>query len=250
MPIHLLRSTRDVLSNLALSISNGEVAVHIFFVLSGLVLFLSLKRKSSSISPVMLSIQFAVARLMRLYPAVIVCMAGFYGVSVVLRKIGLSGFPVFQFRSFLENASLFEISMHGPSTTVQVEVLAIPFVLAAYFVTRACALPGAILCFVYSIYATDGGWWVLFMPNMHGYLLSFMAGIIVADDSIGAAFAKAPPGIWWGVIIVLLAGRAILPPGIPSLVSMTLTSALLVGGLYHGQPGSLSRLLSSGPAHL
>jgi peptidoglycan/LPS O-acetylase OafA/YrhL len=31
---------------------------------------------------------------------------------------------------------------------------------------------------------------------------------------------------------------------------MTLTSALLVGGLYHGQPGSLSRLLSSGPAQL
>jgi peptidoglycan/LPS O-acetylase OafA/YrhL len=101
MPIYLLHSTRDVLSKLALSISNGEVAVHIFFVLSGLVLSLSLKRKSSSISPVMLSIQFAVARLMRLYPALIVCMAGFYGLSVVLTKVGFSGFPVFQFRSFL-----------------------------------------------------------------------------------------------------------------------------------------------------
>src|SRR5262249_11344023 len=44
-----------------------------------------------------------------------------------------------------------------------------------------------------------------------------------------------------------LIGEAIHPAGIPSLIQDTIASALLVGGLYYGKLGSLSRLLSTSP---
>ena len=247
-PIQTLDTVRDVLSKVALCIANGGLAVTIFFVLSGFVLCLSLKR-NSSLPPGLLSAQFAISRLFRLYPAVIVCMAAFYLVSVIFHSFGIADFAVFQFQDFIENATLFAMPMHGPSLTVRIEVLAIPFLLVAFFVSRTLALPGAILCFLYGIYSIDGGWWVLNLPHMQGNLLAFMAGMLVADERVGSAFAKAPAPVWWIVLGILPVSEMIQPIGIPSLIEDVIASALLVGGLYHGQSGSLGRLLSTSPLH-
>jgi peptidoglycan/LPS O-acetylase OafA/YrhL len=245
-PIQSFDTARDVLSKVALCIANGALAVTIFFVLSGFVLSLSLKR-NANLPPGVLSAQFAITRLFRLYPAVIVCMAAYYLVSVIFQLVGVAGFPVFRIKDFIEHATLFAMPMHGPSLTVRIEVLAIPFLLVAFFVSRKLALAGAILCFLYGIYAIDGGLWVLNIPYMSGYLLPFLAGVLVADESVGSALKKAPAAVWWVVLGILLLGDTIQVPGMPSLIENVIASALLVGGLYHGQCGSLGRLLSTRP---
>jgi peptidoglycan/LPS O-acetylase OafA/YrhL len=245
-PIQSLTTTRDILSKIAISIANGDAAVYVFFVLSGLVLFLSLKRRPDS-RPVMQIAEFTIARLFRLYPAVVVCMVFFFLIPFVFRMAGITGLPVFSVNSLLENASLYSISMHGPSQTVQIELFAIPFILAGFFIVRTFGLSGAILCFIYGVYATDGGWPVLNLPNMQNYLVSFAAGILVADPKIGVCFGRAPSFLLWIAIALLLSAKHVLGHTIPAMIILVLAAAVLVGGLYHGRLGPLHRLLLSRP---
>ena len=119
-------SLRDALTKVALVIFNGHTAVYIFFVLSGCVLALSLDRKHGQPTAA-IAASFLLARAARLYPPVIACMLLFFAIGF----LGIGGFPVFNFWQVLQNSSLITISMHGPSTTVQAEVMAAPFVLVA-----------------------------------------------------------------------------------------------------------------------
>jgi peptidoglycan/LPS O-acetylase OafA/YrhL len=68
------------------------VAVFVFFVLSGCVLRLSLEGRNNG-PPALLCARFTAARMLRLYPPVVVCLVAFYGIS----HAGIPGYPVFTF---------------------------------------------------------------------------------------------------------------------------------------------------------
>ena len=232
-------TVRDAVTKLFLVLFNGEVAVYVFFVLSGCVLRMSLERQARD-PAVRLCAGFAVARAVRLYPPVIACMVLFYGLS----QLGIPGLARFTPWQLLQNASLWAITMHGPSNTIQIELLAIPFILAAWLLRRRFGLPALALCLVYGVLALETGWMVLFLPNMHAYLIAFVAGMMVAEPKLRPLLADAPGGAWWGALAGLIFCRAFEPHGlITSLIAMVLAAALLVAGLLHGRHGSLHRLL-------
>jgi peptidoglycan/LPS O-acetylase OafA/YrhL len=59
-------------TKILLKLFNGETAVVIFFVLSGAVLFNSLRHNTERFSP--MSLKFLVRRFLRIYPALFVCL--------------------------------------------------------------------------------------------------------------------------------------------------------------------------------
>jgi peptidoglycan/LPS O-acetylase OafA/YrhL len=244
-PLQAMPTVRDAVTKLFLVLFNGEVAVYVFFVLSGCVLRLSLERQGrdpriGSGEAARLCAGFALARAVRLYPPVIACMVLFYGLS----QLGIPGLVRFTPWQLVQNASLWAITMHGPSNTIQVELLAIPFILAAWLLRRCLGLPALALCVVYGVLALEAGWMVFFLPNMHAYLIAFVAGMIAAEPRLRPLLAEAPGGAWWGALAGLVLCRAFDPQGlITSLVAMVLAAAFLVAGLLHGQRGSLHRAL-------
>lgn len=244
-PIQNAESWSDVVAKAALMLMNGESAVFLFFVLSGCVLRLSIERGDQEVGPLRLGASFVLARLLRLYPPVIVCMIGFYLLSVAYREIGVSGFPVFSLSQMVENAFLTNTSMHGPSTTIQAEVLAIPFLLAAYSFRRWLGMPGLVLGLAYAIYAIDAGWLVFRLPNMHAYLFAFIFGMLVPETGLRTAFATAPRFCGWFVLAAFIGSKAFFyHSSISGLIASILIATLLVGVLYHSERDHLRQALS------
>jgi peptidoglycan/LPS O-acetylase OafA/YrhL len=238
-PIQAVTNNHDMVAKVLLSLFNGWAAVTVFFVLSGCVLRLSLdRREQATIAPT--AIGFAVARLLRLYPPVIACMILFYA----LGRSGIPGYPVFDASRLLNNATLWAIQMHGPSTTIQGEVLAVPFILAAWILCRTIGSAMIAFCIVYAVLAMTTPAMTFHLPNMHGWLLPFIVGLAIADPRLRPLFAAAPPVLWWLAGAGLLACRMFFDATIETaLVAATFCAALLVGGLLHGQRGSLHHAL-------
>jgi len=238
-PLQASGSLRDALTKLALTCLNGEVAVYIFFVLSGSVLRLSLESRRDT-PAWSLCAGFAGARLLRLYPPTIACMAIMY----VLSQLGIPGYPIFGLREAVMNAALLQTLMHGPSTTIQVEVMAIPFILSIWLLRRRFGLAFLGVALIYSIVAMDAGCMVLYLPNMHAYLIAFVAGMLVAEPLLRPLIREAPAETWWATVAALVVCRLFQPHSSSfGLIAMILAAALLVGGLLYGQVGSLAVLL-------
>jgi peptidoglycan/LPS O-acetylase OafA/YrhL len=242
-PLQTAATPRDALTKLFLVLFNGEAAVFIFFVLSGCVLRLSLSRQGH-LPAHRICMGFATARIVRLYPPVIVCMLFFFGVG----HLGVPGLPVFTGQQLLANASLWSFPMHGPSLTIQSELLAIPFILTAWLLRRRFGPPVAVLAIVYGILAIDTPAMVFWLPNMHAYLIAFMAGMLAAEPRLKIMLIEAPGWAWWYVLAGVILCRTLEPhASLPSLIAFVAVAALLVAGLLHGQRGTLHWLLESGP---
>lgn len=240
-PIQSASSLRDGITKLALSLFDGEASVYIFFVLSGCVLRMSLARHGDEAGS-RLGLGFAAARAVRLYPPVVVCMLLLYGLS----HLGLPGLTPFTPLQLLENATLWAMPMHGPSYTIQVELLAIPFIVAAWLLRRRFGIVALVLCLVWGVMALETGWMVAFLPNMHAFLVAFMAGMLVAEPGLAAVLSEAPGEAWWAALAGIVIARVWEPHiRITGLVGMVMCASLLVGGLLHGRRGSLHRLLES-----
>ncbi len=238
-PIQTAASWRDGLTKLALSLFDGEAAVYLFFVLSGCVLRLSLARQGDVAAP-RLGLSFALARAIRLYPPVIATMLLIYA----LGWAGAPGVRVFAPWELLANATLWATPMHGPSYTIQLELMAVPFILIAWLARRRFGIVGLVLCLVWGMMALETGWMVGFLPNMHAFLVAFMAGMLVAEPQLGPVLAEAPAGAWWAALAGVLLTRVWEPHvRITGLIGMAMCATLLVGGLLHGRRGSLHAAL-------
>jgi peptidoglycan/LPS O-acetylase OafA/YrhL len=235
VPIQQLGTAQAILQKLYLTLFNGHSAVLLFFVLSGLVLARSLERHAGN--PLATSLNFALARAFRLYPALAFCMACYYALAWLYAWAGWSGFPAPDWRAAAINASLVDIRWHGPSTTLQGEMLAIPFLLATFFIGRRFPAIGVPACFAYAVFAFDNPWLVGWLPNMNVWLPAFLLGMLLADRRL-APFFQPVSGAGLAALLVLFVGlRAFtnLNASTTSIGQILLCGAL-VGAVYHGAP--------------
>jgi peptidoglycan/LPS O-acetylase OafA/YrhL len=107
-----LSSWYELFAKIVLKTSSGETAVCIFFVLSGAVLFDSLKRANKS--PRRAVVGFIVRRIFRIYPALIVCLIFS---AAALASIGTTVTS----EMFLKNAALYEFGVNGVTWTLNVD---------------------------------------------------------------------------------------------------------------------------------
>jgi peptidoglycan/LPS O-acetylase OafA/YrhL len=225
----------DLVTKLVFMVVNGETAVVTFFVLSGAVLFESLRQRHAGAGATALG--FSIRRLLRLYPTFFVALAG------CLAAFALVGAWSFASAHFWPNALLHDFSILGASWTLQVEFLAIPFILLGFWghkrfgvigIAGAYALVAALLCVP----------WLAAHFIYYQRLLSCFALGLLVPTALGAAIAKRAPAAAGLLILVgALAARHVMGLHWWSMDTEQILAALLVTLLYYGRAGSLGRIL-------
>jgi peptidoglycan/LPS O-acetylase OafA/YrhL len=227
-----------LLTKLVFVFVNGETAVIVFFVLSGAVLFESLKRRHAGAAATALG--FFIRRFLRLYPTFFVALAG------CLAAFAIVGAYSFEAGHFWPNAALYDFSILGASWTMQVEFLAVPFILLGYWCYRRFGVLG--IAVAYAIVATVlcAPWLSVHFVYYQRFLSCFALGLLV-PTGIGAAVAKRAPAIAGPLILIAtLASRHVMGLHWWSMDTEQVLAALLITLLYYGRAGYLGHFLDRG----
>lgn len=225
----------DVLTKLVLMLVSGETAVVLFFVLSGTVLFESLRRRAAP--PFATAAGFSIRRLCRLYPTF------FFFLICGLGAFALSGNYATQAPHFWPNAALRDFSILGASWTLQVELLAVPFVLVAYWAYRRWGPIGIGITYVaFAVLLYEPA----FRDNLvyfRRFLSCFALGMLIPTDWGRRLAKRSPHALWPIVLIAMLATRHLFSLHWWTMNIVQLWAALLVMILYYRRAGSLGEFL-------
>jgi peptidoglycan/LPS O-acetylase OafA/YrhL len=208
-----------------LKLFSGETAVFIFFVLSGTVLFQSLMRaRRPFLSEALI---FTVRRLVRIYPALIICLA-----VMTLYSIAIGGSV--SVYDFAVNSALYAFPINGATWTLNVEVVAVGFILATYL--------GWLVGNEWGLIAVAVGLGIalrspLLEPHavtFKSYWVFFVLGMLI-PTRVGGWIARLVPTIAWPfVLLVVIVFKSTLQQG---------AIALLVTMLYYNKTGALGHVL-------
>jgi peptidoglycan/LPS O-acetylase OafA/YrhL len=208
-----------------LKLFSGETAVFIFFVLSGTVLFQSLMRaRRPFISEALI---FTVRRVARIYPALIICLA------VTTVYLVAVGHPVSLYE-FSVNLALYAYPINTVTWTLNVEIVAIGFILAAYLGWRVGSEWGLIAAAIGIGIALRSPWLQSVAVTFKGMWIYFVLGMLI-PTRIGSWIARTVPMIAWPfVLLIVIIFKSTLQQG---------AIALLVTMLYYNKTGALGRVL-------
>lgn len=241
-PIQELTTLNERLYKVVLTIVNGHNAVVMFFVLSGFVLMLSMRRDFNR--QVWSTPKFVVRRLLRLYPALIFALA----LCLIVGYLFGSIFPSPNFEAaqnilaVIRNMALLEIGVHGASWTIQVELLVVPFIIIGFWMWRLFGVTGVIICLALSMLEAQNPLFTAFSPTLSGFLFCFYAGMLAALMD-GVKLES-------GITIVVLAAFCIFTSMFVSLNSINLLtvqvlfSCCLLYVLYNSADNFASRFLN------
>ncbi len=224
----------DIVTKLVFMLVSGETAVVLFFVLSGAVLFESLKQRHAGAA--MTALGFSIRRILRLYPAFFVCLAACLG------AFALAGAFSFESPHFWPNAALCDFSILGASWTLQVEFLAIPFILAGYLAYRRFGAPG--IGATYAIFALVlcAPWLRSHLVYYQRFLSCFALGLFIPTE-VGAGVARLLPKTAWNTgAAAMLVSRHVMGLHWWSMDAEQVSAALLITLLYYGKAGRLGRI--------
>jgi peptidoglycan/LPS O-acetylase OafA/YrhL len=246
-PFESLTKARDVITKICLTAFNGHAAVVVFFVLSGAVLARSLQRDQSP--PTILCIDFVVRRLFRIMPAVIACMLFYFALGWLLYRFPIIQFPFFSLSDTVLNSLLIKITMHGPSLTVQTELLAVPFILIFFFIGRWFGMTGLFLCVLYTLLGLQHPYFMFNLPNVGANLLAFSVGMLVADERMKSLFQDSSQ---LAVVVlaaaVLLARQIVTAYSVVGVIIQIIAAGALIGAIMYG--GAIRWLEAPTPQYL
>ncbi len=214
----------DGMAKAWLTIMNGHTAVVIFFILSGAVLFDSLRREDGS--RLGIAARFLVRRFFRIYPTLFVCLLAcwiaFYFTGVP-RTAGL-----------WQNLLLYDFPTNGATWTLNVEAFGGILILVAFFAYQVLGEAGIIVvgCAFASLYLHPfAGYLIQFKP----FIYCFILGMLI-PTRLGKSIIRLLPSASWPVLFLgmLFARYTILE---------TIT-ALFVGLIYYRKAGALGDFLS------
>jgi len=227
-----------VLTKLVFMAVSGETAVVLFFVLSGAVLFESLKQRHAALGPT--AVGFTIRRILRLYPAFFICLAG------CLAAFAITGAFSSETAHFWPNSILTDFSILGASWTLQVEFLAIPFILIGFWSYQRFGEKG--IAAAYAIFATVlcAPWLSTHFVYLQRFLSCFALGLLIPTN-VGAEMARRMPQMAWPIVLFsMLAVRHILGLHWWSMDAEQVLAALLITLLFYRRAGGLGRFFERG----
>jgi peptidoglycan/LPS O-acetylase OafA/YrhL len=229
-----------------LHLSDGLQAVSLFFVLSGFVLTLALSRDGSE--PSSLSGRFIIARLFRIYPAIIASVAIFAAVSI---PFGVE--PQSMTGVVIANMLLLDVSLNGVMWSLQLEVLAIPLIRAAYLTRRRWSREGvyaiAALAVVLVAISFAREWSKLLAPGgpVLTSMYAFVFGVLIADIGPKIAPVLTPRrttlAAILAVVIFFAAGPVLGPASNWRLIFNALGATSLIALIAYGPQVAILNLL-------
>lgn len=228
---------------------DGLQAVIFFFVLSGFVLTRSLLADPRPSA--MQATDFVIARLFRLYPAVIFAVAVF---ALARTMFGAPPVP----RTVLENMALIDTSMNGVMWSLQLELMAIPLIYIMYLLllrrTAATTAAAIVICLALAVMSFD--------PSIHKILGGHPSLQLYYAFTFGC-FCAAASGRWASrlsptqvnivaaiTILLFFTARPLLGPASPwRFVVNGLSAWLLIYLVSYGPRATLLNVLDHPAAH-
>lgn len=193
---------QDAAGRLLIALLPGHSALMVFFVISGLVLRVSLQYGPQGAGPA--TVRFVIARIFRIYPVVVFSMVLAvltYGWQIPATELRPS-LPL-DVPTFIANLLAIDVSLNSVLWAIQVEILMVPIILLLYFVERRYG-PWALLgiAVVASALSFSGGW-ALWRPLSHN-LFAFVLGMLV--PTLGCKFVQRLSPSWsqWLLIAVVI----------------------------------------------
>lgn len=169
--------------------AGSELAVAVFFVISGMVLTLSIRNaKGGNDGTIILS--YFIRRIFRIFPLVFVVVTFAFFQMFILRKIlGIDIkwklYADFTFIIWLKNISLLMTTFNLPAWTLRLEIVAyvlIPFIVLAATRSLTKAIIYTLLCVTLAVILVKTGWWIVwssFKQLMPMFIPGIFLGFIV-----------------------------------------------------------------------
>jgi len=170
---------------LALCVLNGHAALMAFFVLSGFVLTLSLRRGPQGAVPA--SLAFVGGRIFRIMPANAVAVLVAVGIATIAGAAPQAKVPPpWEWSHIFANATLVQTTINPVAWSLVVELLAAPCIVGMYLVTRRSGpLPLTVAAAVALVLSFAPGW--LGYRPLSRNLFACFAGMLVAEMGPRAA---------------------------------------------------------------
>jgi peptidoglycan/LPS O-acetylase OafA/YrhL len=255
-------SDDDLLHRCILALLNGNAAVSFFFVLSGFVLALSLRRDVRAVSPK--AAAFTGRRLMRIYPALV---ANLLVMAVLLwlfmRIIPGVAWQVPTWQQLYNNLLLIDFEVNGPTWTMLVELLAVPLLLVSHLIAMRFGIRGLLAMLAISVAALFAGRAVhrllpgegLLAQVVYAFLVDyqfmFVLGMLIAEIGVGRRTRIAPAAAaacLMAAVMALLSARALFGfLARPALLIEAAAAGTIVGVLAFGPRLRGHDVLESGP---
>jgi peptidoglycan/LPS O-acetylase OafA/YrhL len=232
----------DWITGIALMLFNGDTAVVLFFVMSGLVLQESLMR--SKLSPARLSLVFAVKRVLRIWPMVIVSLASTVALVWLMHRLGVQAFNEFSREDILDNLMLKSAHVLGVSWTLTIEMLAVFIIVPVFFLIRGFGIIALIVVTGFALITLDNPALVFHIENMHMALIAFIFGIALAMPQARQFFESFGKWTWIPLLALLLFGNHINSAwATSSIILRAVCAALLVGAMRYSRNEGLDTFL-------
>jgi peptidoglycan/LPS O-acetylase OafA/YrhL len=185
----------DGLRRLGLLLTPGRGALMTFFVVSGLVLRVSLQYGPQDVARA--AARFHIARVFRIYPIVMAC---------ALATVLLLGWQVpdgpgqaagpLSITTFLANLVLLDVSLNTTWWALQVEVLMAPLLVALYFVERRAGVRALVAIALATTALSFTKQWALWPPLSHN-VFAFVLGMLVPTLGREAVARFSPAAARW-----------------------------------------------------
>jgi peptidoglycan/LPS O-acetylase OafA/YrhL len=178
-PEHGLGTAPILAHYISLAVLNGHAALMAFFVLSGFVLTLSLRRGPQGGLPA--SFTFTTARLFRIVPANAVAVLVAVAMAATARATRQASVPPpWSWSPMLANMLLVETTINPVAWSLTVEMLAVPFIVGMFLVTRRHGPTPLVLVAAVTLCLSFAPSWIGHRP-LGRNLFVFFLGMLVAE---------------------------------------------------------------------
>ncbi len=242
-----ITQTTSIHRKMILQIINGDLAVTVFFIMSGAVLFVSLSELSNKRGMFGLPLDFMIRRLFRIFPALIVALCVFAGSYWLLQSAFPSVFHVyFTSGQLLSNLSLLRVSMYGVSWSLRVELEAVPFILLGFWLWRRAGDAGLAVYLALALLARDAPWLTLNLAPLNDHLFLFVLGMLAVGPVGEAATRKLRDRGLLAIPLITILGASLVDYRAEMVRPFQgLLAALFVAALLHGRAARIGDMLRS-----
>lgn len=249
-----------VLLKLVLSLLSGEVAVSVFFVISGIVLFRALRvmhgravaEGNGQFSAALgTSWRFLLRRILRIWPVMAACLVA---KTVLFQQVDAAwpGFvPAPTAEDLVVNLALVGFPVHGATWTLLVELAAAPFLLACFLAVARFGPWLAVAFLVYAVLSYKYNFLLLYSPMLITGLPFLLAGAAVECGWLAPLMRSRLRGpVAALAAAALLADMLFVPFAWFKLHTgvMLLSIAVLVGWVHAAHDGPVGRFLQARPS--
>ena len=163
---------QNAIGRVELHLFSGHAALMVFFVISGLVLRISLQYGPQEFGRA--AVRFHVARFFRIYPIVIFAMF----IAAIAHQWQLPGGLPLTPSIFVANLLLLDVSLNNTLWAIQLEVVMAPLIVLLYFLERRQGPWVLVPIAVISSVLAFSGKWALWQP-LSEYFFAFVLGMLM-----------------------------------------------------------------------